>query len=387
MSTMFLGMYVAGRGSLAVFPCVAVCLPKEGIMVRHGARVFYFACVLIAEEAAARSISACPTMQSFRHCHIVKNQTIVGTRHLVLRGHCSGPIVVRAGFTATQKLEDTVQPSDLLQHLEGLEHEVFVPELQQALRHVRGSLHLQSLRSIRREAQAVAAATAVGQLHHGVNTAIDVCTLTSPQDPNLHVRLEVYKGFRCSVLHWLQENTKQGKKQGKHMRCSLPPQPFDYISFFLLYLRDLLWLEEAGSGHPDPRSGNSMLRRAARYVWTDLGSSNSVDVTERVNVFRRYLRDLASLASQANKHVPVGRVLDAFYTAANESATTPRMLCRQVLGSILQAVAHESWDFQQQVIKEVQFSMLSVLQSPADALSQGKDTLPKLLSQHDPDWL
>ncbi|CAE7253711.1 HERC1, partial [Symbiodinium sp. KB8] len=114
-----------------------------------------------------------------------------------------------------------------------------------------------------------------------------------------------------------------------------------------------------------------MLRRAGRYVWTDLGSSNSVDVTERVNVFRRYLRDLASLVSQANQHEQVGRVLEAFHRAANESATTPRMLCRQVLGSILQAVAHESWDFQQQVIKEVQFSMLSILQNPADALSQG----------------
>lgn len=151
----------------------------------------------------------------------------MGTRHVVLRGHCSGPTVVRTGFTATQELEDNVQPLDLLQRLQGLAHEVFVPELQEALRHVGGSLHLQSLRSIRREAQAVAAATAVGQLHHGVNTAIDVCTLTSPQDPNLHVRLEVYKGFRCSVFHWLL----QDKKQDKHIRCSLPPQPFDLISF------------------------------------------------------------------------------------------------------------------------------------------------------------
>ena len=72
----------------------------------------------------------------------------------------------------------------------------------------------------------------MGQLHLGVNTAIDVCTLTSPQDPNLHVRLEVYKGFRCSVFHWLLQDKKQGKKQGKHIRFSLPPQPFDLISFF-----------------------------------------------------------------------------------------------------------------------------------------------------------
>ena len=86
----------------------------------------------------------------------------------------------------------------------------------------------------------------------------------------------------------------------------------------MLYVRDLLWLEEAGTGHPDPHSGNIMLRRAGRSEWTDLGSSNSVDVTERVNVFRRYLSDLARLASQANQHKQVGRVLEAFYRAANE---------------------------------------------------------------------
>ena len=334
-----------------------------------------FACVLIAEVVAATTISACPTMQSFRHCHIVQNKTIMGTRHMVLRGHCSGPIVVRAGFTTTQKLQDNVRLVDMLRHLEGLEHEVFVPELQQALKHVvNRPLRLQSFGSTRREAETVAAATAVGQLHHGVNSAIDVCTLTSPADQNLHVRLEVYKGFRCSVLHWLEDSSPANR-----IRCSLPPQPFHLISFFLTYVRDLLWLEEAGTGHPFPHSGNIMLRKAGRYVWTDLGSSYSVVVTERVNVLRRYLRDLASLSSRSNRNSEVARVLEAFYRAANESATTPRMLCRQVLGSILQAVGHESWDFQQQGIKEVQFSMLGVLQSPADVLSQGKDTLNMML--------
>ena len=143
-------------------------------MARHVARGVFFAFVLTAEVLAVRTSSACPTVESFRHRHIVESKTIMGARHLVLRGHCGGLIVVRARFTATQKPQDDVRLSDLLQRLNGLEREVFVPELfelKQARKHVVGRpLHLQGL-GIRREAQSVAAATAVGQLHHGVNTA------------------------------------------------------------------------------------------------------------------------------------------------------------------------------------------------------------------------
>ena len=42
-----------------------------------------------------------------------------------------------------------------------------------------------------------------------------------------------------------------------------------------------------------------------------LGSSYSVVVTERVNVLRGYLTDLASLASRPNQNNEVARALEA----------------------------------------------------------------------------
>ena len=72
----------------------------------------------------------------------------------------------------------------------------------------------------------------------------------------------------------------------------VPPQPFHIKSIFAVHLG----LEAAGTGI-NPHSGNIMLQRAGRYVWTDLGSSNC-GCDREGSLFRRYLRDVASLASQ-----------------------------------------------------------------------------------------
>ncbi|CAE7536319.1 unnamed protein product [Symbiodinium natans] len=120
---------------------------------------------------------------------------------------------------------------------------------------------------------------------------------------------------------------------------------------------------------------------------TDLGKALVLDVTERVIVLRGYLTGGQSCFIIKPKHEGckgAGSLLQS------ESATMPRMLCRFPGHSWIHFARSlaESWDFQQQVLREVQFSMISVLRDRIDALSQGKDTLNMMLiSQHAPVWL
>lgn len=54
--------------------------------------------VLLLEVVGATTYPICPTMETFRHCQIQANKTILGSRHVVLQGHCSGRIAFRIGF-------------------------------------------------------------------------------------------------------------------------------------------------------------------------------------------------------------------------------------------------------------------------------------------------
>ena len=332
--------------------------------------------VLLLEGVVATTYAGarCPTMETFRHCQVQQNKTIFGSRHVVLQGHCSGRVAVRIGFVVAEEiLRKSVNVSTLLTFLEDFESAVFIPNLLYALRHAQFELQLEPSVAITRQARAVSDAAAVGQLQHGVGTPIDVCTLFSTKH-NVFVRVEVYTGLRCSVLHWLQDSVER-----RRTRCSLPPDPVRLVAFLLTYVMDLRTLEEAGSGHPDPHSGNVVLRRKGNYVWTDLGSSQSMLVTSRVGVFRDYMTGLVNLASHVVKHAPTHEVLQAFHSAASQTASTPLQLCRNVLAASLAALQQGRADFSDAVIKEVGVAVfkddLSKLEARVDRMSQGEDTL------------
>ena len=329
--------------------------------------------VLLLEVVGATTYPICPTMETYRHCQIQANKTILGSRHVVLQGHCSGRIAVRIGFVvATESARASVNVSTLLTMLDDFKGAVFIPKLQHALRHEKAELQLEHLVAITREAREVSDAAAVGRLQHGVTSPIDVCILSSPKH-NVFVRVEVYTGLRCSVLHWLQDSL-----QKRQPRCSLPRDPVRLVSFLLMYVMDLRSLEEAGAGHPDPHSGNIVLRSRGKYVWTDLGSSQSMLVTNRVNVFQRYMVDMVTLASHVVQHPTVHEVLVAFSSAAQQTASTPLQLCRSVLASSLAALQQGRADFNDEVIKEVGVALfrddLSKLKARMDRMSQGEDT-------------
>ncbi|CAE7346738.1 HERC1, partial [Symbiodinium sp. CCMP2456] len=312
-------------------------------------------------------------METFRHCQLQENKTILGSRHVVLQGHCSGRIAVRIGFVVAAKIDRaSVNISTLLTLLEDFKSTVFIPDLQRALRHEEAELQLEHLVAIKREARAVSDVAAVGRLQHGVNSPVDVCTLSSAKH-NVFVRVEVYTGLRCSVLHWLQDSLEQ-----RRTRCSLPPDPVRLVSFLLTYVMDLRSLEEAGAGHPDPHAGNIVLRRRGKYVWTDLGSSQSMLVTNRVHVFQQYMIDMVSLASHVVRHPTAREVLVAFSSAARQTTSTPLQLCRNVLASSLAALQQGRADFNDEVIKEVGVAIfrddLSNLKARIDRMSQGSES-------------